>query len=63
MILRDEIFSRLEFNISQFAGKDQLIHAFEEVAAQGLGGKVPLVLWDEFDTATTAGAAAGCRAS
>jgi ATPase family associated with various cellular activities (AAA) len=46
----EEIFARKEFNVSQFGGKEQLRQAFADIAGSGLGGKVPLVLWDEFDS-------------
>ena len=41
---------RKEFNVSQFGGKEQLRQAFADIAGSALGGRVPLVLWDEFDS-------------
>jgi hypothetical protein len=49
-----EIFSHdsydSEYNLSQFTDPRQLTDAFELIASKSLGGKVPLVLWDEFDS-------------
>ncbi|WP_407194513.1 AAA family ATPase [Bradyrhizobium sp. STM 3566] len=45
------MFSQADYNLSQFTDLDQLKDAFEVIASQSVGGKVPLVLWDEFDTA------------
>ncbi len=42
---------KLEFNLSQFESPDQLLDAFHRVRDTGLSGKIPLVFWDEFDTA------------
>jgi len=39
-----------EFNISQFAGPEDLTAALHTVRDIGLSGKTPLVFWDEFDT-------------
>ena len=39
-----------EFNLSQFASTDDLISALHQVRDIGLGGKIPLIFWDEFDT-------------
>ncbi len=39
----------IEFNVSQFAGPEQLVDALREVQALSLQGKVPFVFWDEFD--------------
>ncbi|OAI53220.1 hypothetical protein AYO47_05290 [Planctomyces sp. SCGC AG-212-M04] len=41
----------LTFNLSQFAAPDELHGAFHQVRDVGLGGRIPLVFWDEFDTA------------
>jgi hypothetical protein len=41
----------LEFNLSQIGGPDGLIDALHQVRDVGLRGQVPLVFWDEFDTA------------
>ncbi len=40
----------LEFNLSQFQAPEALISALHRVRDVGLGGKIPLVFWDEFDT-------------
>jgi hypothetical protein len=40
----------LTFNLSQFAGPDDLLDAFHQVRDKALLGKIPLVFWDEFDT-------------
>ncbi|MBN1303173.1 MAG: hypothetical protein JXA13_01965 [Anaerolineales bacterium] len=39
-----------EFNLSQFDSVDSLLSAFHQVRDIGLGGKIPLIFWDEFDT-------------
>jgi len=39
-----------EFNLSQFSSVEHLLAAFHQVRDMGLGGKIPLVFWDEFDT-------------
>ena len=39
-----------EFNLSQFAGPEDLVAALHTVRDIGLSGKTPLVFWDEFDT-------------
>jgi hypothetical protein len=44
------IFSPDEFNLSQFTEPAQLTRALEVIASKSVGGKVPLVLWDEFDS-------------
>ncbi len=41
----------LSFNISQMRHPDALLDAFHQVRDIGLAGKIPLVFWDEFDTA------------
>lgn len=38
------------FNLSQFAGPDDLLAALHQVRDISLRGKLPLVFWDEFDT-------------
>lgn len=40
----------LEFNLSQFAGPQDLIGAFHQVRDKVLRGLTPLVFWDEFDS-------------
>jgi hypothetical protein len=49
-ILPGEIEAR-SFNLSQFGGPGDLLDALHQVRDVGLSGKVPLVFWDEFDTA------------
>jgi hypothetical protein len=39
-----------EFNLSQFQSTDELLSAFHQVRDVGLGGKIPLIFWDEFDS-------------
>ena len=39
-----------EFNLSQFDSAENLISALHQVRDIGLGGKIPLIFWDEFDT-------------
>jgi hypothetical protein len=39
-----------EFNLSQFESTDELLAALHQVRDIGLGGKIPLVFWDEFDS-------------
>lgn len=41
----------LEFNLAQFRSPDDLVDALHVVRDKALGGSVPLVFWDEFDTA------------
>jgi len=45
----DEIEAR-EFNLSQLGSTDELLSALHQVRDIGLGGKIPLVFWDEFDS-------------
>ena len=40
----------LTFNLSQFDSVQDLLSALHQVRDVGLGGKLPLVFWDEFDT-------------
>lgn len=44
-------FEQIEFNVSQFRGPEDLVDAFHRVRDAGLRGAMPLVFWDEFDTA------------
>jgi hypothetical protein len=44
------IFNVDEFNLSQFTEPEQLTREFGAIASKSVGGKVPLVLWDEFDS-------------
>jgi hypothetical protein len=48
--LKGAIFSVDEFNLSQFTEPAQLTRALEAIASKSVGSKVPLVLWDEFDS-------------
>ena len=38
------------FNLSQMRSTDELLSAFHQVRDIGLGGKIPLIFWDEFDS-------------
>ncbi|HJQ39733.1 MAG TPA: RyR domain-containing protein [Thermoanaerobaculia bacterium] len=40
----------LIFNLTQFSGPGDLHGAFHQIRDVALGGKLPLVFWDEFDT-------------
>ncbi|MCB2210388.1 ATPase [bacterium] len=40
----------LEFNLSQFAGPEEIIDSLHQVRDVVLKGGIPLVFWDEFDT-------------
>jgi len=40
----------LEFNLSQFTSTDEFIAAFHKVRDIALGGKIPIVFFDEFDS-------------
>jgi len=40
----------MTFNLSQFNDPEALVDALHQVRDVGLGGKLPLVFWDEFDT-------------
>lgn len=50
---------KLEFNVSQFEGVDQLTTAFHGVRDAVVRGRVPLVFFDEFDAAAPGGRALG----
>jgi hypothetical protein len=41
----------LEFNLSQIGSHEGLLDALHQVRDIGLAGQIPLVFWDEFDTA------------
>lgn len=43
-------FETIERNISQFENVSRLIETFEEIQSISLQGKIPFVLFDEFDT-------------
>jgi len=45
---------KIIFNVSQFTCHDDLVDAFHRVRDIGLAGKIPLVFWDEFDSALNA---------
>lgn len=47
-IAPDEI-KKIEFNLTQFDGPKDLIHAWHRVRDEVLGGSLPLVFFDEFD--------------
>ncbi len=42
---------KLEFNLSQFSDPQELVSALHQVRDKALKGSIPLVFWDEFDTA------------
>jgi ATPase family associated with various cellular activities (AAA) len=48
--LKGAIFTVDEFNLSQFNEPAQLTRALATIASKSVGGTVPLVLWDEFDS-------------
>jgi hypothetical protein len=50
MSLRPGEIEIREFNLSQLRSFDELLSAFHQVRDIGLGGKIPLVFWDEFDS-------------
>ncbi len=47
---KEQEFETMNFNISQFESPKRLIKAFQEIQTVCLKGKIPFVLWDEFDT-------------
>jgi hypothetical protein len=49
-VARGQVSEPLEFNLSQLRSPDELADAFHRVRDVGLGGEIPLVFWDEFDT-------------
>ena len=49
--LYPELIKKVEFNLSQLEGPEALHSALHQVRDVGLSGKIPLVFWDEFDTA------------
>ena len=49
-LLGDQI-QPITFNLSQFDSDEELLSALHQVRDIGLSGKIPLVFWDEFDTA------------
>jgi hypothetical protein len=48
-LLEDQI-EILEFNLSQLRSPEDLHDSFHQVRDKALGGKMPLVFWDEFDS-------------
>lgn len=48
-LLPKDDLAALEFNLSQFAGSDDLPAAFHRIRDAVLEGKFPVVFWDEFD--------------
>jgi hypothetical protein len=49
-LIKDKIQIK-EFNLSQFNGVADLLGALHQVRDISLSGKLPLIFWDEFDTA------------
>ncbi|MEU2585300.1 hypothetical protein ABZ612_20530 [Streptomyces avermitilis] len=45
----------LEFNLSEFSSPSELVGALDQIRDVALGGQVPLVLWDEFDSTLNGG--------
>ena len=45
-----DLFQIQIYNISQFGDPSRLLDAFDNIQTIGLQGKIPFVLWDEFDT-------------
>jgi hypothetical protein len=43
-------FEKILFNLSQLNEPSRLVDAFTKIQSIGLRGKIPFVLWDEFDT-------------
>lgn len=43
-------FKEIAFNLSQLNEPSRLVDAFTKIQSIGLSGKIPFVLWDEFDT-------------
>ncbi|MDF2596022.1 MAG: Ryanodine receptor Ryr [Clostridia bacterium] len=46
-----KLITKLNFNLSQFRSPSDLINAFHKVRDYTLDGKIPLVIFDEFDSA------------
>ena len=46
-----DLIEKKEFNVSQFTSVDDLHNALHQVRDLGLSGKIPLVFFDEFDSA------------
>ena len=45
-----KILKELQFNISQLGNAERLVDALHQIQTTSLQGKVPFVLWDEFDS-------------
>ena len=45
-----KIFQEIQFNISQLGDPVRLLGALQQIQTISLQGKIPFVLWDEFDT-------------
>jgi hypothetical protein len=45
-----ELIKKIEFNLSQLNGPEELSAAFHQVRDIVLSGSIPIVFWDEFDT-------------
>jgi len=50
LALRPSEIEPKEFNMSQLGSVDELLSALHQVRDIRLGGKIPLVFWDEFDS-------------
>ena len=50
-VLPEKDVAFLTFNVAQFDSPDDLTDALHQVRDVGLRGRLPLVFWDEFDTA------------
>ena len=50
LALRPGEIEAKEFNLSQLGSPDELLSALHQVRDIGLGGKIPLIFWDEFDS-------------
>jgi hypothetical protein len=48
--LQEREFTFKEFNLSQFRSTSELVNSFHLLRDDRLKGKVPVVLWDEFDS-------------
>ncbi|WP_328547926.1 hypothetical protein [Streptomyces platensis] len=47
---REQVINPVNFNLSQFSSPSEIVGALHQVRDIALEGKVPLVLWDEFDS-------------
>jgi hypothetical protein len=47
---KGDLFQIQIYNISQFGDPSRLLDAFDNIQTIGLQGKIPFVLWDEFDS-------------